>query len=64
MKVYVVIRNDYPECVFSTEEAADRFVDEQEVILRSNPGTPWVHWRHYEFEVDAKAPASTKEGAS
>jgi hypothetical protein len=56
MQVYVVMGNDFPDAVFSTQDAADDYVARRK--LEDNPsGDGWfrrVHWRHYNFELDQK----------
>lgn len=68
MKVYVVMRNDFPECVFEDESDATALVDAREAEMRragrSCNGALWDYWRHYEMEVVAKATASAEDHAS
>ena len=53
MKVWVVMGNDYPDSVFWTEEAANRYCEER----RNEPGNKReyggyrIYWRAYGFEV-------------
>jgi hypothetical protein len=65
MKVHVVMSNDYPVAVFSTEELAAAFVEAEDARQRTNKTkdrqAPWVYTRPYEFEVDAKVPAAPSE---
>jgi hypothetical protein len=62
MKVYVVMSNDYPVEVFSTEELAAAYVEEADAKQRAKVtkegSQPFVYTRPYEFEVDAKVPAA------
>jgi hypothetical protein len=49
MRVYVVMSNDYPDCVFSREMDADAYCrkkrDEQKSGVK-------IHYRSYPFDVD------------
>ena len=53
-KVYVVMSNDYPDCVFADESAADRYIEakntEQKKDLKPYM-MPRIYYRAYEFEV-------------
>lgn len=49
MNVYVVMSNDFPDSVFDTEQAAERYCQEKRKIREH--GTPKIHWRVYEFKV-------------
>ena len=51
MKVYVIMGNDYPGAVFSTKEAAEKFVAERK--KKCKDGLTPIYWRSYEFEMDA-----------
>jgi hypothetical protein len=55
MKVYVVMGNDYPDCVFSTEKKAEAYCDKRRAE-KSGVHQPRVYWRAYEFIVDEKKP--------
>jgi len=48
---YVIISNDYPAAVLSSEEAADRFVDKLRQEYKDAGLTSRVHWRSYEFKI-------------
>lgn len=54
MKVYVVMGNDYPDCVFANEAAADSYITEKK---KADPSfgvkyaAPRIYWRSYEFEL-------------
>jgi hypothetical protein len=56
-KVWVIMENDFPSCVFDDKEKANRFIkqkkDEQAAKLNKNFAVmgPRVHWNSYEFEV-------------
>ncbi|WP_315792302.1 MULTISPECIES: hypothetical protein [unclassified Bradyrhizobium] len=54
MKVYVVMSNDYPNCVFGNQAAADAYVAKRK--LEDNPTGSGiyrrVYWRHVEHELD------------
>ena len=49
MKVFVVMGNDYPAAVFSTNAAAVEFCDDQ-----NKHGDKRIYWRVYEFALDNK----------
>ncbi len=53
-KVYVVMSNDYPNCVFSDEVAAGLYVAKRK--LEDNPSGSGVYrrvyWRFYEYDLD------------
>lgn len=49
--VFVVMGNDFPDSVFSTQEQADAFC----AMKRAEPKSR-ICWRVYDFAVDAKAP--------
>lgn len=49
MKVFVVMGNDFPDCVFDDSDKADEYIktkkdDDQKEFRR-------IYWRSYEFEV-------------
>lgn len=63
MKVYVVMGNDFPECVFDNEASAkafcDRATDENKKAIAASSGIvshSRIHWRYYEFELRSKMP--------
>lgn len=54
MKVFVVMGNDFPESVFETEAAAEKYVEQKKAAdpeHRKQYGGPRIYWRTYEFEV-------------
>jgi hypothetical protein len=56
MKVWVVMGNDYPDAVFSSEKAADDFIAEKkrehEAKAHHEGGAHWkIYWRAYEFDL-------------
>lgn len=55
---WVVMGNDFPSGVFSTEEKAKAFVDrkiEENRLERERGDTKTrIYWRYYKFEEDAK----------
>ena len=57
MKVWVIMSNDYPDCVFSSEKAAEAFVKSkmEDKATRLPGGIPRIYWRAYEFEVRTDA---------
>lgn len=54
MKVYVVMSNDFPDCVFGEEEMAKTYckskMDEQRKD-KSGYESPRIYYRYYEFTV-------------
>lgn len=50
--VYVVMGNDFPEAVLSTEQAADKFIKK----MKGKPGDARqafrIHWRYYSFQLN------------
>lgn len=56
-KVYVVMCNDYPDAIFSTETAAEEYCAAKKAGLALREHSkygPRVHWRYYEFELDRR----------
>lgn len=52
VKVWVVMGNDYPDAVFTTEAAAKAYCEEQKKkSLYPGTSTPRIYWRTYEFEL-------------
>lgn len=53
MKIWVIMGNDYPEAICSSQEKADRKINALKVdqFRRYGPDTR-IHWRSYEFTVD------------
>lgn len=49
MNVYVVMGNDYPDSVFDSEQAAERYCEEKRRAHKR--GEPRIYWRTYEFKV-------------
>lgn len=47
-KVWVVMGNDFPDAVFSSEEKATAYCAEKK--KEPSPGAR-IHWRSYEFEL-------------
>jgi hypothetical protein len=63
MDVWVVMGNDYPDAVFSTEKAAEDYCAERARSAmwrraKNKAGIEYaghvVHWRSYKFTMDAK----------
>jgi hypothetical protein len=62
MTVYVVMGNDYPAAVFSTEEAAKTYCEtataKHEAEMRKMFGArgfwPRIYYRPYGFKIDAE----------
>lgn len=54
MKVYVIMGNDYPECVYAKKTDADAYVEdkkrEQKKMTPEQHGSR-IYWRSYEFEL-------------
>lgn len=59
MSVFVVMGNDFPDAVFSTEEKADAYInlkkDEEALRMASEQYPRRVYWRSYEFGLDVEA---------
>lgn len=52
MKVWVIMGNDFPDAVFSSEKAADKHVEKMKAETDKRPGgTPRIYWRSYEFTL-------------
>ncbi len=54
MVVYVIMGNDFPECVFATQKEADAFVEAKMKApenRREHSNLPRIYWRSYEFRV-------------
>jgi hypothetical protein len=56
MKVFVIMGNDFPECVFRDEFAANQFVErkkreENDTVL----GYRTVYWKVYPFDLKESA---------
>ena len=52
-KVFVVMSNDFPDCVISTEEGAEDYVATRIAVERAlKPRGPRIYWRWYEFTLD------------
>lgn len=60
MRVYVVMGNDFPDAVFSSESEADAYCARQRT---ENPKSR-VYWRSYDFVLDDKATASVSDAQS
>lgn len=48
MKVFVVMGNDFPDSVWDTEEAAEKYCEAQR---NDKNYSPRIYWRVYEFTV-------------
>ena len=55
MKVYVVMGNDDPDCVFSTEKAAEAYCDRRRAE-KQGVHQPRIDRRSDEFIIDEKKP--------
>jgi hypothetical protein len=52
MIVYVIMANDFPDCVFSDKDVAEQYKEEKNAEdKRQYPGRR-VFWRVYDFEMD------------
>lgn len=55
--VYVVMGNDYPECVYDDEAKAEKFIEEEKKKLEKKMGkkvgsfNQRIYWRIYAFDV-------------
>lgn len=59
----MVMGNDFPDAVFSTEEAARAFCEQQLRADREEDARngrrsqiPRIYWRVWDYELDAKSP--------
>lgn len=55
-QVYVVMGNDFPECVFATKQAAEAFCKKKRLEQKAQNG-PHIYWRVYEFKLLEGTPA-------
>lgn len=66
MRVYVVMGNDYPDAVFTTEALADEYCRQAAAnvgALRvAGLGGPKIHWRYYDFELHSAIPGKLPHG--
>lgn len=55
MKIFVVMSNDFPDCVFAGEPAAELYCSAKNQEQRDKDKTriPRIYYRWYEFEVRA-----------
>lgn len=59
MKVWVLMGNDYPDAVFTDEEAGERIIAKLHAKHaakneeRKASAGPSIYWRLYPFELDA-----------
>lgn len=44
--VYVVMGNDFPECVYDSEVEAEKFIKSQKTTINRH-----IYWRIYAFDV-------------
>ena len=60
MKVWVVMGNDYPSGVFSSEDLANKHIDHQKAKLAKQQEhldkymRPRIYWRATEFNLDGE----------
>jgi hypothetical protein len=60
MKVFVVMGNDYPDSVFSTQDAAEAYVEKKRAADPERQrlyGGMMIYWRWYSFDLDPALPA-------
>jgi hypothetical protein len=55
MKVWVIMGNDFPDAVFDSEEAAQRYCTTKmnDPANMRKHGTPRIYWRYYEFKLQS-----------
>jgi len=55
--VYVVMGNDFPDSVFSTQQLAEAYIADKIVLekTRRHDMHPRIYWRVYPFEIDMRA---------
>lgn len=53
MKVWVIMGNDFPDCVFAAEEAAAAYIKAKEAdeAKQREKGFGRIYWRSYAYEV-------------
>lgn len=55
MRVWVVMSNDFPDCVFASEELAEQYCQKKMKEPKNKFDYPTsarrIYYRHYEFEV-------------
>lgn len=52
-KVFVIMRNDFPNAVVSSKDKAEDYVEAHTIVDRAlAKGYPRIYWRWYEFELD------------
>lgn len=54
-QVFVVMSNDFPDCVFSDETAANAFVDRENKLDTQRFPHRRVFWKVHPFQLDEKA---------
>lgn len=52
MKVYVIMGNDYPDAVVSSQQLADEYIEARKVVDKALNIGPKIYWRSYEFIID------------
>lgn len=50
--VFVVMGNDYPDCVFTTEKSAEAYCEGRRKEFQK--GQARIYWRIYEFRLRGK----------
>lgn len=53
-KVFVVMGNDFPDAAFSTEAAANAYVERKKAEPRPEGSRSRIYWRAYDFVLDQK----------
>lgn len=55
-KVFVVMTNDYPDCVFSEEWKAKIYCEMQQAWQKMHTNVGRIYYRYYEFKLDSHGP--------
>lgn len=56
MKVFVIMGNDFPECVFMDRTKAEEYCEERKKVDKARrdlegDSRPGIYWRSYELEL-------------
>lgn len=51
MTVYVVMSNDFPDCVFASEKEADNYCNAKMDEQKKPHQSPRIYYRYYAFKV-------------
>lgn len=51
-KVFVIMGNDFPDSVVSSQKAADEYIEARKAVDKAMKVGHRIYWRSYEFEID------------